>query len=57
MEGLNINPSSTMTIDDFTLLKLIGKGSYGKVMLVKKKDDGIIYAIKALRKAHLVQRN
>ena len=40
MEGLNIQPNAQMTIDDFTLLKLIGKGSYGKVMLVKKKDDG-----------------
>ena len=28
-----------MTIDDFTTLKVIGKGSYGTVLLVEKKDD------------------
>ena len=35
-----------MTVDDFTSLKLIGKGSYGKVFLVQKKDDQKIYAMK-----------
>ncbi|KAJ3201686.1 hypothetical protein HDU82_007923 [Entophlyctis luteolus] len=28
----------TFTVDDFSILKLVGKGSYGRVMLVKKKD-------------------
>ena len=37
----------------------MGKGSFGKVMLVKKKDDanGTLYAMKTLRKAALVKRN
>jgi serum/glucocorticoid-regulated kinase 2 len=37
----------------------LGKGSFGKVMLVKKKDDqaGTLYAMKTLRKAALVKRN
>lgn len=26
-----------VTLDDFTLIKVIGKGTYGKVMLVKHK--------------------
>lgn len=41
------------------LLKVLGKGSFGKVMLVKKKDDdsGMLYALKTLRKAALVKRN
>jgi hypothetical protein len=40
-------------------LQVLGKGSFGKVMLVKKKDDnsGILYACKTLRKAALVKRN
>lgn len=45
-----------MTIDDFELLKVVGKGSFGKVMQVKKKDTGKIYAMKVLKKAHLVAR-
>ena len=35
---------------------MIGKGSFGKVMQVKKKDTGKIYAMKVLKKAQLVKR-
>jgi len=45
-----------MTTDDFELLKVVGKGSFGKVMQVKKKDTGKIYAMKVLKKSHLVAR-
>lgn len=45
-----------MTIDDFELLKVIGKGSFGKVMQVRKRDTNRIYAMKILRKAHIVER-
>ncbi len=31
-----------VTQADFDLLKVIGKGSFGKVMLVRKKDDGAV---------------
>lgn len=53
------NFSQKLKIDDFDLLKVLGKGSFGKVMLVKKKDDkmGTLYALKTLRKAALVKRN
>mmetsp|Transcript_15287 Transcript_15287/g.20944 ORF Transcript_15287/g.20944 Transcript_15287/m.20944 type:complete len:439 (-) Transcript_15287:422-1738(-) len=51
--------NNKLTISDFDLLKVLGKGSFGKVMLVKKKDDdkGTLYAMKTLRKAALVKRN
>ncbi|GAA6033964.1 hypothetical protein JCM8097_000431 [Rhodosporidiobolus ruineniae] len=49
--------SSSLTIDDFELLKVIGKGSFGKVMQVRKKDTGRIYAMKTIRKAHIVSRS
>ena len=45
-----------MTIDQFELLKVIGKGSFGKVMQVRKKDTQRIYALKTIRKAHIAQR-
>ena len=35
---------------DFTLLKVIGTGSYGKVLLVKKKESGKLFAMKVLKK-------
>lgn len=46
-----------ITVEDFDLLKVLGKGSFGKVMLVRKKDTGILYAMKTLRKANLIKRN
>lgn len=36
---------------------MIGKGSFGKVMQVRKRDTGRIYALKTIRKAHIVSRN
>ena len=46
-----------MSIDDFELLKVIGKGSFGKVMQVKKRDSNRIYAMKIIKKAHIVERD
>lgn len=50
-QGLNI------TKNDFETISVIGKGSYGKVTLVKKKDTGKLYALKALKKAEIIRRN
>jgi serine/threonine protein kinase len=32
--------SGAVTIEDFAIIKVIGRGSFGKVYLVKKKNDG-----------------
>jgi serine/threonine protein kinase len=45
-----------VTKDDFELMTVIGKGSFGKVMQVKKKDTGKIYAMKVLRKKAIIDR-
>jgi len=44
-------------LEDFALLKVIGKGSFGKVMLVKKVDTKKVYAMKVLNKANVIKRN
>lgn len=49
--------NKSLTIDDFELLKVIGKGSFGKVMQVRKRDSNRIYAMKILKKAHIVERD
>jgi len=46
-----------LTIEDFELIKVIGTGSYGKVILSKKKDTEEVYAIKTLNKKHLIKKN
>ncbi|KAI9636336.1 kinase-like domain-containing protein [Dioszegia hungarica] len=48
---------TSLTIDSFELLKVIGKGSFGKVMQVRKRDTLRIYALKTIRKAHIVSRS
>jgi serine/threonine protein kinase len=48
--------NTKITKDDFELLNVIGKGSFGKVMQVKKKTDGQIYAMKVLRKEAIIAR-
>lgn len=45
------------SLDDFQLLRVLGKGSYGKVMLVKKSGGDEVFAMKMLRKDHIVKRN
>ena len=42
--------------DDFHLLKVIGKGSFGKVLLVRYKRDKQVYALKILMKARVVAK-
>eukprot|EP00698_Gefionella_okellyi_P012489 TRINITY_DN3366_c0_g1_i1.p1 TRINITY_DN3366_c0_g1~~TRINITY_DN3366_c0_g1_i1.p1 ORF type:complete len:351 (+),score=24.27 TRINITY_DN3366_c0_g1_i1:46-1098(+) len=46
-----------VSIDDFELLAVVGKGRWGKVMQVQSKESGVIYAMKVLRKETLVQSN
>ncbi|KAF4459831.1 serine threonine- kinase gad8 [Fusarium albosuccineum] len=51
-------PQATkLSIDNFELLKVVGKGSFGKVMQVRKKDTNRIYALKTIRKAKIISRS
>lgn len=48
-----------LTVNDFDLLKVVGKGAFGKVMLVRKKtggDTGEIYAMKVLKKSMIAAK-
>jgi len=45
-----------VNIEDFEKLKVVGKGSFGKVLLVRKMDDKKIFAMKILDKATIVEK-
>ncbi len=46
-----------MKVNDFQSLKVIGKGSFGKVLQVRYKKTGQIFAMKVLNKKTILDRN
>jgi p70 ribosomal S6 kinase len=53
-----INPTTKVGPSDFELLKVLGKGGYGKVFQVRKLtgvDKDQIFAMKVMKKAHVVR--
>eukprot|EP01137_Pigoraptor_chileana_P015135 Opistho-2@70693 len=56
MEATRQGQLSKMTPEDFTFWKVLGKGTFGKVMLASKKDTKTIYAVKIIKKS-VVQIN
>jgi len=43
--------------ENFATLKIIGKGAFGEVKLVQRRNDGKIYALKSLVKSEMVRIN
>jgi hypothetical protein len=48
---------SEITVDDFDIVKRLGKGSFSNVFLVRKKDTRQLLAMKVLDKNELKRRN
>ncbi|KAG1452940.1 hypothetical protein G6F55_008403 [Rhizopus delemar] len=48
--------SSQATIDDFSLIRVLGKGCIGKVLLVRSKRDHRLYALKAIQKQWVLRQ-
>lgn len=44
-------------MDDFEILTLLGKGAFGKVMLVRYKKDRQVFAMKTVEKAQIIDSN
>jgi hypothetical protein len=46
------------SLDDFKIFKELGRGSFGVVLIVsKKKSPHSFYALKCIRKDHVLQHN
>jgi RAC serine/threonine-protein kinase len=50
-------PQSAPRLDSFKMIKVIGVGSFGKVFLVKEIRTDHMFALKVLRKDHIIKRN
>ena len=46
-----------LSINDFEKIKLIGRGAFGEVLVVRKKDSGEIFAMKIMRKVDMIKKN
>ena len=44
-----------LDMNSFKILSVLGRGFYGKVMLVEKKDTGELFAIKSIHKSFLIE--
>jgi serine/threonine protein kinase len=49
--------NGTTTIEDFSIISVIGKGTYAKVLLVRHLKDYQLYALKVLKKKYIVEKN
>ena len=56
LDGLARLQRGEVGVDDFELLKVLGKGSFGKVFLVRMLLTGSVYAMKVLKKSEVVRR-
>ena len=45
-----MNPGEAISANDFDKIKVIGRGAFAKVYLVRKKDTKSYYAMKILKK-------
>ncbi|GMG99454.1 hypothetical protein Nepgr_001294 [Nepenthes gracilis] len=50
-------PQENFSIQDFELGKIYGVGSYSKVVRAKKKDTGVVYALKIMDKKFITKEN
>lgn len=50
-------PRQRLTVHDFETVSIIGRGAFGEVKVVRKKDTGEVYAMKYMRKDDMIKKN
>ncbi|XP_043245666.1 serine/threonine-protein kinase N2-like isoform X3 [Amphibalanus amphitrite] len=56
-ESHRVSQLSGMTLDNFRMIAVLGRGHFGKVILTQYRNTGEYYAIKALKKADIISRD
>merc|ERR1712156_86908 len=56
-ELLPFTSDKKVTMEDFELMKVLGRGAFGKVVLCKEKGSGTLYAMKILKKTMVCDKN
>ena len=49
--------NTKLSMSDFFILSVLGRGYYGKVMLVKHRETGELFAVKSIHKSKLVEKD
>lgn len=52
-----VNGNGGISVGDFELLRVIGRGAYGKVFLCRKHSSGRLYAMKVVAKSEAIRKN
>ncbi|MEQ2215790.1 hypothetical protein XENOCAPTIV_005994, partial [Xenoophorus captivus] len=50
IDGIKLSQGTTLGLGDFELIRVIGRGSYAKVLLVRLKKNEQVYAMKVVKK-------
>ncbi|TVY39972.1 Serine/threonine-protein kinase [Lachnellula occidentalis] len=54
-QGKPVCFSDEVNLNHFRLLRVVGKGAFGKVRIVERKDTGLTFALKYIRKDEVVR--
>ncbi|KAL3422026.1 hypothetical protein PVAG01_06182 [Phlyctema vagabunda] len=54
-QGKPVSFNDEVNLNHFRLLRVVGKGAFGKVRIVERKDTGLTFALKYIRKDEVVR--
>ncbi|CRG84476.1 serine/threonine kinase 32 [Talaromyces islandicus] len=54
-QGKPVVFTDAVNLNHFRLLRVVGKGAFGKVRIVERKDSGLTFALKYIRKEEVVR--
>ncbi|KAJ5168564.1 Serine/threonine-protein kinase 32B [Penicillium canariense] len=54
-QGKPVACNDAVNLNHFRLLRVVGKGAFGKVRIVERKDTGLTFALKYIRKEEVVR--